>query len=502
MCVAAASILAAGSPASARGAPGDLDETYSGDGFVEVPATGEALAIAVQPDGGVAVLTRDGEGSGASYVVSRVLNNGDVDGTFAGDGFAEPPLTRAASQLEAQSNGSLLLAGSSGGQGAVARLQPDGLADPGFGADGVATIPDSSTVLSASADQQGRILALAYTGSSGMSVTRLAPDGSVDTGFGNGGFTAIDDSSAAGSIAVGPDGAIYVAMEKLSKLNPDGSVDTGFGSGGTAAIADLIGDDAISLGVLADGSIAVGLYGCSLISHVGSGCSEYWAHVSPSGATLGHHRGGEVAAVGESLYVAVNDAPRVAPAAIAVTRHRLDGSVDQTFGRGRAARYVGVLGGETGDLEVTHGGEVVALSTIRAVSYLGRLETTPGPADADADGLLDSADRCPLGAARNSTGCPRVPRELEIEVGRKDRIEVRVRAATRSCIARTPITLFRSRPGPDREIGAKVIYKFSRRAGFRSKRSGRFYARAEANYTRLARCREAKSPVLDFDSQR
>ncbi|MDR5876560.1 DUF4214 domain-containing protein [Vreelandella gomseomensis] len=76
-------------------------------------------------------------------------------------------------------------------------------------------------------------------------------DGQLDTSFGNGGFVEIADQSGfRGDIVVGDDGSFFLLSNgggsgtgvdfEVTKLNPDGSVATEFGDGGTAT-ADIGG---------------------------------------------------------------------------------------------------------------------------------------------------------------------------------------------------------------------------------------------------------------------
>jgi uncharacterized delta-60 repeat protein len=84
------------------------------------------------------------------------------------------------------------------------------------------------------------------SGSGAMTVTRLKPDGTLDTGFGTGGTASIDFGSladlAAGA-ALQADGRIVVAGYTQSaedvavaRLNPNGTPDAGFGVSGKATV--------------------------------------------------------------------------------------------------------------------------------------------------------------------------------------------------------------------------------------------------------------------------
>jgi uncharacterized delta-60 repeat protein len=104
-----------------------------------------------------------------------------------------------------------------------------------------------------------------------IAVARYNPDGSLDSGFGAGGQTAIPFAVSAteqgNALAVLPGGKIVVAGAAfktfatapdfaLVRYNSDGSLDTGFGNGGTMT-TDVAGgtDVAQALAVQADGKI-------------------------------------------------------------------------------------------------------------------------------------------------------------------------------------------------------------------------------------------------------
>ena len=156
--------------------------------------------------------------------VSRLLPDGQPDASFAGNGERGLSLVAGGetycNAVEPLSTGGLLLAGSRGGAaagGVVIKLREDGSLDTGFWGDGVL---DSGSELGLNArqirvrfsavrqDPQGRIVLLGNGVATGPQdpqlrcgfdqpndecavLVRLRADGSLDTGFGNGGLQVL-----------------------------------------------------------------------------------------------------------------------------------------------------------------------------------------------------------------------------------------------------------------------------------------------------------------------
>jgi uncharacterized delta-60 repeat protein len=118
----------------------------------------------------------------------------------------------------------------------------------------VAVAPDGKIVVMGSADNF-------------IAVTRYNPNGSIDTTFGSGGSATTSVLQGSGvAVAVGPAGEVVVAGQgrrpdvptsvevhrgAIVRFTPDGSLDTGFGEGGTAFI-DNVDDEPASWDQIAD----------------------------------------------------------------------------------------------------------------------------------------------------------------------------------------------------------------------------------------------------------
>jgi uncharacterized delta-60 repeat protein len=131
----------------ALAAPGDLDTTFSGDGKVVTDISAGSVdwvgAIAIQSNGKILV----GGSSNDDIVVARYNPNGTLDTTFSGDGKQITNFggAESAEEIAIQSNGKIVVTGTScltGGwpdgdcDAVVARYNSGGALDATFNADG------------------------------------------------------------------------------------------------------------------------------------------------------------------------------------------------------------------------------------------------------------------------------------------------------------------------------------------------------------------------------
>jgi uncharacterized delta-60 repeat protein len=253
---------------------GTLDTTFGSGGKKKIDFGGEndtAFGGALQADGKI-VLAGD---SDFRVALVRLKTDGSLDASFEGDGkklFSWGPIGRAQAVVVTP-NGKLLVAGFSGPEGGniqVARLNPNGLLDKTFGVAGKATVDfggdDFGLALARQAN--GRILVAGRSTAAGAVVARLRSNGVLDPDFDGDGRVALAGSVTGNAIFVQPDRKIVVAgdtagQEKttVTRLMPNGSLDTTFGTGGTATIdfgslADIPGGAALQ----PDGKIVVAGY--------------------------------------------------------------------------------------------------------------------------------------------------------------------------------------------------------------------------------------------------
>jgi uncharacterized delta-60 repeat protein len=230
---------------------GSLDASFEGDGrkLFSWGPIGRAQAVVVAPNGKLLVGGFSGP-EGGNIQVARLNANGLLDKTFGvvgkatidfgGDDFGLA--------LARQANGRILVAGRSTAAGAVvARLRSNGALDPDFDGDGRVTLPGGGSVNAILVQPDRNILVAGNAaGNLAMTVTRLTPNGSIDTSFGTGGTATIDFGTLddiAGGAALQPDGKIVVAGYTqasedvaVARLNPNGTPDPSFGTGGKATV--------------------------------------------------------------------------------------------------------------------------------------------------------------------------------------------------------------------------------------------------------------------------
>uniref|UniRef100_UPI00262434A2 DUF4347 domain-containing protein n=1 Tax=Zoogloea sp. TaxID=49181 RepID=UPI00262434A2 len=240
-------------------ADGTLDTGFGGgDGIVtQAIGTGddEAYAVALQADGKILVAGRTVNGTFFDFAVLRYTADGLLDTTFGGgDGIVITDFGASSndtvSAVLVQSDGKIVVGGTSANDFAVARYLSDGTLDTSFSGDGKQTLDI------AIANDEGRGLALqtdgkivqAGTGFVGgvqnFALVRYNADGSVDTGFGGGDgivTTAIStDWNIAQAVEVQSDGKIVVGGYSRGLSDNDftivrytstGTLDTSFGGG-------------------------------------------------------------------------------------------------------------------------------------------------------------------------------------------------------------------------------------------------------------------------------
>ena len=290
-------------------ANGSLDTGFGTDGRVVIDGGSETcLDVAVQSDGRIIVVGdyyADPAALPAGFLVVRLNSDGSPDTSF-GDGNGRTSVYFGASSSEysaavgvrVRSDGRIVVAGptsttSLDKQFAVAQLLADGQLDMSFGSGGKATVTFDDVVgmavkdhpTSLALDREGRIVigGFSYTttpvGPARFAVARLAPDGSSDATFGDGGratvaFSTIpEESDVASDMVVQRDGRIIIAgranlavagLENadmaIARLQDDGALDPTFGGGRVRVAFDADGvstDVANAVAVQDDGRIVL-----------------------------------------------------------------------------------------------------------------------------------------------------------------------------------------------------------------------------------------------------
>ncbi|WLI45464.1 M10 family metallopeptidase C-terminal domain-containing protein [Pseudomonas beijingensis] len=252
-------------------ANGSLDRDFSGDGKSLLPVSldiEDGGNAAVQPGGGYLVARYVKVGDAWVSGVSRNLADGSLDTSFGNGGTVTVPfywnedLGQQAS-FSVQRDGSFFAsAGYPSGEIYIARFDATGALVSSFAEAGILHLPAAvgihpSSTFDVSLQGDGKVL---VTGQD--TLTRLNPDGTLDSSFANGGSLALDVHADA--LVIQDDGKILLAgasggVATVIRLNADGSLDTDFGDQGQVrwgsesapfAVADMI--------VLADGRLLIG----------------------------------------------------------------------------------------------------------------------------------------------------------------------------------------------------------------------------------------------------
>lgn len=159
---------------------------------------------------------------------------GSLDPTFGADGTVSVAISSVDNEGDAvaiQSDGKIIVAGTSGPgnnlQMTVIRYNADGTMDSSFGENGFTVINPGngqSFIKGASVQNDGKIVLAGYTWSSSFSgdfiVVRLNEDGSFDNSFGENGLVVVDSgmSEVSSSMEIQADGKILVAGDQNDKF--------------------------------------------------------------------------------------------------------------------------------------------------------------------------------------------------------------------------------------------------------------------------------------------
>jgi uncharacterized delta-60 repeat protein len=238
---------------------GELDRTFSGNGKVARGVYGTPFSVAIDAKGRIVVAGEYGcDGDDCSYesaVVARYKPNGTVDRSFGFGGRVgadfEGNDDSSFASVAIDTEGRIVVAGAADGDFALARYTSNGKPDPSFGGDGTVTTDFGGGDDGASEvaiDPQGRIVAAGAgqpgTGGADFALACYLPNGALDPSFDGDGrvITQLGSSSAAGSLAIDPQGRILAAGSAgvsfheqhfaLARYESNGALDSSFGAGG------------------------------------------------------------------------------------------------------------------------------------------------------------------------------------------------------------------------------------------------------------------------------
>lgn len=229
---------------------GTLDTSFDGDGKLTSDFSGfddYAYAVAIQDDGKILVAGY----SSNDMILARFNPDGSLDTGFDGDGKVSTDFASSydvAQAVVVQSDGKIVLGGSSNNSFALARYNSDGSLDSSFDLDGKTTIAFGSGAHSLALQADGKLLLAGYGFGSDedFALARFNSDGSLDTTFDGDGMATSDFGASydvAYSVMVQADGKIVLVGTSnaggttdfaLARYNLDGSLDTSFDGDGKA----------------------------------------------------------------------------------------------------------------------------------------------------------------------------------------------------------------------------------------------------------------------------
>lgn len=254
---------------------GLADPTFGHGGLVTVPIGSSSIvtAVALQPDGRI-VLGGTAMDGHVAFAAARLNPNGSLDRSFGSGGVEVLGPVAAAWGMTLQPDGSIVLAGETGGllglqslaaiispetallpgnltssllnlgtQYMAARLLPSGRPDPSFGNGGIVTLPIGGTATAfAVAPQAGGRIVLAGDAFSDRVLTvavRLLPSGAIDHSFGAGGVEALPLWQGVNAATAEPSGDLVMASvgDTVTRLTPEGLPDPSFGRNGTVTLS-------------------------------------------------------------------------------------------------------------------------------------------------------------------------------------------------------------------------------------------------------------------------
>ncbi len=405
-------------------ASGTLDSTFGVNGIVIADlgsASDSGSGVAVQSDGGIFLLgsaqLNPANLNDLTKIISRYNSNGTVDNSYGVGGRIFPGTQSIpGSKIAVQSDGKLIVAGSSNGSIVVARYNSNGTSlDTAFGTNGIVIASDSGGFhrygcSDLAIQPDGKIVVVGTETNAGnftnIVILRLNSDGTrYDTDFFNG-LIILDKTNfpnnrynSGEAVAIQADGKIVITGDmmdddakiqiSLARLNPNSSLDTStFGTNGKGTVTVPLPYFRHSRGALAiqaDGKIIVvgtivnndntvedlalarfnsngaldTTFGETGIVVTDFGAKEYGADVHPQSD-------GRIIVVGTST---TGDSSR-----LLVVRYNKNGSLDNTFGNN--GKLIGDPGTSGAEIEIQSDGKMLVAGSSNGDAALSRYDVS------------------------------------------------------------------------------------------------------------------------------
>lgn len=402
---------------------GQLDPNFGNNGQVNHPLEqGAAMCVAFLPDGKLLVAGTKGSGVNPKFIhVMQLKPDGSLDNSFGDSGQIATHVQYSGNAgehlMKLQPDGKIVVAGftldGDDQSTALARFLPDGSPDNGFGNGGVAShnideFGDGEAAYSVAIQPDGKMVTGGVSSPSQFdtdyTLVRFNADGSLDTGFGQGGVSTLPLPSSYDNIwhlLVQPDGKLLATgytnyllgfTRSLARFNADGSMDTGFGNNGLVSITGVNGAGfQNSLAIAPDGGIVL-----AGVNYLPSGTGLHMVinrFLANGQKDTGFGTNGRVTFEGENIdpWGAMTVQPdgkllvlvrKYQPFAITLHRLLADGSPDPEFATGGSISHN--LGLQPASMQLDNELRIVVVggeqfSAVRFGSGLSSAQTQAGP---------------------------------------------------------------------------------------------------------------------------
>jgi uncharacterized delta-60 repeat protein len=249
---------------------GTLDNSFSGDGKLTttIGTSSGAAAVLLQPNGRIVASGFADMAGTTDFAAMRCQGNGTLDNSFDVDGKVTTDFALALDAAHAmllQPDGKLVVVGESQQDLALIRYNANGSLDNAFGSAGkvVSTVGAADIGFATALQSNGHIV-VAGSSDGDILVARYTPTGYPDSTFHGDGFvtTSVGNSNAAHAVAVQPDGKIVVAGTSdkaflVVRYQPGGNLDSTFGNYGSVRVTIRAAANAHGIALQPDGKIVV-----------------------------------------------------------------------------------------------------------------------------------------------------------------------------------------------------------------------------------------------------
>jgi uncharacterized delta-60 repeat protein len=257
---------------------GSLDSTFDFDGIKIISLAADfaqGYSVAIQGDGKILIAAQSFVTVNVDFLVIRLNENGNLDSTFGTDGLALVDISGddLVYAMALQTDGKIVVAGTSSMDFAAIRLNTDGSLDTSFDTDGKVKTPvtigeDIATALTLQND--GKIILAGVTNAPGNLnlLVRYNTDGSLDTSFDSDGMVITSNTCTVYGVKVQTNGKIvavgtYPVSASLDfvviRYNADGTLDLTFDNDGVVTTDLGFGTDdiAYATSIQANGKVVV-----------------------------------------------------------------------------------------------------------------------------------------------------------------------------------------------------------------------------------------------------